>query len=129
MVEDYTLHMGPHRVVGRDGNYRRAAERQFGQYPGLGFTVHDLLTNGDRIALRFSEHGRSARMGSCAVWGGISTYRWDGERLTECWVEQDYYARRRQLDAGISNPVEPPAIDPWSSGPEAAEANCEAAVT
>jgi hypothetical protein len=49
-----------------------------------------------------------------SVWGGVSLYRWDGSRLTSCLVEQDYFARRRQLMTRVANPVETPAIDPWT---------------
>jgi hypothetical protein len=126
MVEDYLLRMGPHLVEGRDGPYRAATQRQYDQYPGLGFSVHQVVTNGERIALRFSEHGRSPARGS-AVWGGISMYRWDGSRLTECVVEQDYHSRRRQLREG-PNPVEAPALDPWTEGPQAADREAESVV-
>jgi hypothetical protein len=55
----------------------------------------------------------------------VSLYRWNGERLTECRVEQDYYARRSQLDSGIPNPVLPPGIDPWSDGDIPADQEAE----
>ena len=97
MIEEYELRMGAHRIVGRDGAYRDATQRQYDQYPGLGFTVHDIVTNGERVALRFSEHGHSIFQEADSVWGGVSLYRWDGSRLTSCLVEQDYFARRRQL--------------------------------
>jgi predicted ester cyclase len=128
MVDDYELRMGPHRVVGRDGAYRSATQRQYDQFPGLGFTVHDLMTNGDRVALRFSEHGRSVYRDADSVWEGISMYRWDGSRLLSCWVEQDYFARRRQLESGQPNPVEPPGMDPWSVTSSASNLTNEARV-
>lgn len=128
MVDDYVLRMGPHVIRGREEAYIPATERQYRQFPGLGFTVHDFLQNGDRCALRFSEHGRSVRRGTDAVWLGISLYRWDGTRLVECRVEQDYFSRRRQLAAGRPEPLPPPAVDPWTVPPGPTEAEAELTV-
>ena len=126
MVDDYRLHMGVHHLVGRDGAYKAAVQTQLDQFPTLGFTVHQILTNGERLALCFSEHGASRRHeGRQASWPGISTYRWDGVRLTECWVEQDYFARTRQLETGRSDGVEPPAVDPWAGEPVPADDGVE----
>jgi predicted ester cyclase len=127
MVDGYRLHMGVHELVGRDGSYAAAVQAQLDQFPTLGFTVHEIVTNGDRLAMRFSEHGSSVRHeGRQASWPGISTYRWDGDRLTECWVEQDYLARTRQLQTGRPDGVEPPAVDPWATEPVAADGAVEA---
>lgn len=114
MVEDYVLRMGAVTIRGRDDNYKAAVAKQYRQFPGLGMSVHDLLITQDRAAMHFSEYGRSTVTGTTAAWSGISMYRWDGDRLTECRVEQDYYSRRRQLHSGEPNPVEAPAHDPWT---------------
>ena len=77
---------------------------------------NEIICSGDRLALRFTEHGASARHdGARAAWGGIGLYRWDGQRLLENFVEQDYFARRRQLTDGAPDPVERPAIAPWDT--------------
>ncbi|MCF1592588.1 nuclear transport factor 2 family protein [Streptomyces muensis] len=116
MVDDYVLRMGEHEIHGRDTAYRAATQRQFDQFPGLGFTVHRLVTNGERLALVFTEHGASRRHGGrLAAWRGVSLYRWDGTRLLDCRVEQDYFARRRQLTDGVPDPVGAPGHDPWST--------------
>jgi hypothetical protein len=116
MEPDYTLRMGPHVVAGRDERYVPASRKQFTQFPGLCLTVHEIVTNGDRLAMRFSEHGRSVRHGGrAAVWAGIGLYRWNGRKLVENHVEQDYLARRRQLDTGRPGAVEPPALAPWDT--------------
>ncbi|MQA12667.1 MAG: nuclear transport factor 2 family protein [Pseudonocardiaceae bacterium] len=129
MEPGYVLHMGPHEVAGRDEAYKPAAAAQFRQFPGLGLTVHELVTSGDRLALRFSEHGASQRHGGrAAAWGGLGLYRWNGSRLTENFVEQDYLARRRQLDTGRCDPVEPPAVAPWDTAPAPADATAERVV-
>lgn len=128
MVDDYVLHMGQHRLAGRDGRYMEATAKQFQQYPGLSLTVHDLVVSEDRIAMHFTEHGRSAATGRLAAWSGISLYQWNGERLTECRVEQDYFARRGQLTGDTTDVILAPAIDPWSERPQRGSATTEGAV-
>lgn len=114
MEPDYLLRMGEHEVVGRDGAYAAATRRQMDQFPGLGLTVHEIWTSGERLAMRFSEHGASARHGGAvAAWSGIGLYSWNGERLTANNVEQDYLSRARQLGSGIALGVEAPTAAPW----------------
>ncbi|MEU6573416.1 nuclear transport factor 2 family protein [Streptomyces sp. NPDC046805] len=129
MVDDYVLRMGFHALRGRNEQYQPATQRQYRQYPTLGFTVHRLVTNGERAALHFTEHGRSMHGGGAAAWQGVSLYRWDGERLTECRVEQDYCSRRRQLDSGEPLPVASPGIDPWATEPMASDESAVATVS
>lgn len=118
MEPDYALRMGPHVLTGRDEVYLPAAQAQFRQFPGLGLTVHEIATNGERLAMRFSEHGASARHGGAvAAWRGLGLYAWNGTRLTSNLVEQDYLARRRQLACGVPDAVEPPAPAPWDTAP------------
>ena len=128
MIEDYVLHMGDVAIRGRDEAYKPATAKQYRQYPGLGFTVHSFMTNGDRAALIFSEHGRSVLTGQLSSWRGISLYRWDGTRLTECRVEQDYYGRRRQSEGGPAHAVPSPGIDPWVDSLRPASPSTEASI-
>ena len=122
MEADYLLRMGEHVVSGRDGAYATATRRQFEQFPGLGLTVHEIHTSGERLVMRFSEHGASVRhAGARAAWGGIALYSWNGSRLTANWVEQDYLSRAAQLASGVAHPVEPPAVAPWDTSPAAPE--------
>ena len=126
MEPDYTLRMGAHEVAGRDELYVPAAQRQFDQFPGLGLTVHELVTNGDRLAMRFTEHGASDRHGGAAAsWSGLGLYRWNGRKLTENWVEQDYQARRRQLSGDGPDPVAAPAVAPWDTAAVPADPGAE----
>jgi hypothetical protein len=115
MVPDYVLRMGENEIRGRDDQYVPATAKQYRQYPGLGFTVHDLVLGEDRAALHFTEHGRSTLLGGLAAWRGVSLYRWDGARLVECLVEQDYHARREQQRAGTPQPILAPGLDPWTA--------------
>lgn len=116
MEPGYVLRMGPHVVAGRDDAYVPAARAQFEQFPGLGLTVHEIVTDGTRLALRFSEHGASHRHdGAAATWTGLGLYRWNGTRLTDNSVEQDYLTRRRRLAAGEQGTVPAPAVAPWDT--------------
>jgi predicted ester cyclase len=129
MVPGYTLHMGTHDLTGRDEFYKPATQRQFDQFPGLVLTINEIITNGDRLCLRFSEHGASVRHEKRrAAWSGIGLYKWDGERLLENYVEQDYYSRRSQLASGRPVDVEAPATAPWDTMPQPADEGAEALV-
>ena len=129
MADNYTFHMGEHTFTGREEAYKPAAERQFKAYPGLGFAVHDFFSNGDRCAMVFSEFGFSTQHQAYTAWHGVSLYRWNGERLTECRIEQDYYGRRRQLSSKVPDPVSRPAYAPWTRPVEATNPANEQIVT
>jgi hypothetical protein len=129
MEPDYLLRMGDHHVRGRDGEYHAATAKQMDQFPNLCLTVHEIATSGERLVMRFSEHGRSRLHddGACA-WGGIGLYAWNGSKLVANHVEQDYMARRRQLGTGVPDRVDHPALAPWNTRAEAPDADAEAAV-
>ena len=129
MADDYVFYMGEHRFQGREEAYKPAADRQFQAYPGLGFTVHDFFSNGERCAMFFSEHGHSKQYDTNTAWHGVSLYRWNGERLTECRIEQDYYGRRRQLTSKAPDPIASPAHAPWTRPVKPANAANERLVT
>lgn len=121
MHPDFLLYMGGHELGPRDDIYVPAVAKQMEQFPGLCMTANEVMCNGDRLALRFSQHGASVRHnGGRAAWSGIGLYFWDGERLTANWALEDYFARRRQLAEGQSNQLEPPAVAPWDERAEAA---------
>ena len=128
-VDDYTVNIGGVALV-RDESYGPAVSALYEQAPGLGLVVHELVLNGDRLAMRFSEHAAMPRKdGSLGLtcWRGIGLYAWDGERLTSNWVEQDFLSRRRQLASGEPDALEPPHLDPWmTTQPVAADLDAEA---
>ncbi|MDQ4118591.1 MAG: ester cyclase [Actinomycetota bacterium] len=129
MEPDYTLRMGRHVVAGRDDAYIPASRKQFTQFPGLGLTVHEIVTDGTRLAMRFSEHGASVRHGGAAAsWTGLGLYRWNGRRLVDNSVEQDYQSRRRQLAGGPPDPVAAPAVAPWDTAAVPADPAAERVV-
>ncbi|MFN8023744.1 MAG: ester cyclase [Acidimicrobiales bacterium] len=116
MEPDYMLHTMGFTLAGRDEAYAPAVTQVFTEYPGLGLVVHEFVLNGDRLCMRFSEHGAAAQHdGRLTAWRGIGLYRWNGTRLVENWVEQDYLARDRQLATGVPNPLDRPHLDPWTT--------------
>jgi hypothetical protein len=114
MEPDYVLHTMGFTLRGRDTAYAPAVTKVFEEFPGLGLVVHELVLNGDRLCMRFSEHGAAAEHANrLTAWRGIGLYKWNGKRLVENYVEQDYAARARQLATGRPNPLDPPHLDPW----------------
>ena len=114
MEPDYVLHTMGFTLNGRDTAYSPAVTRVFQEFPGLGLAVHELVLNGDRLCMRFSEHGAAAEHDNrLTAWRGIGLYKWNGRRLVENYVEQDYASRDRQLATGQPNPLDVPHLDPW----------------
>lgn len=115
MTDDYAVNICRQKLLRSEG-YQASVEKLFAEAPGLGLTVHQFYCNGDRLAMRFSEHACwRGRGDALSTWRGFSTYTWDGERLTSCWVEQDFHSRERQILSGEPYTPEAPAIDPWMS--------------
>jgi predicted ester cyclase len=113
MSPDYVVHISGFDLP-RDAAYKPAVKRVFARFPGLQLQVHELVTNGARLAMRFSEHGAAVDAGGrFAAWGGIGLYRWNGAQLLENFVEQDFLAQEEQLASGVPAPLEPPHLDPW----------------
>ena len=128
LSEDYVLRIGGFLLGPREA-YVPATLAQLARYPGLCVTTHSLVTDGTHVAIGFSEHGASARLaGRAAAWTGISVFRSDGAALDACWAEEDYAARRRQLDGGSCDPVSPPAAAPWDELPRPADPAAEQVV-
>lgn len=125
MVEDYVLHMGFHKVRGRDTVYFDATASLMAQYPGLMLTVHEIATSGERLMMRFTEHGRRRKDGMFCSWGGIALYRWNGTQLLHCSVEQDYWSRRRQIETGQVDPIDAPTAAPWRQDAQAPSPDAE----
>lgn len=127
MTPDYRVHIGETELVGLDA-YAVGTVGQLQQFPGLTLTVHDLITDGDRLALVFTEHAAFAKTGAVAAWAGVALFRWDGTRLTENWTQEDYYARRRQLAGTAPDVIRPPIAAPWTTVPAPSAPTAESAV-
>jgi predicted ester cyclase len=129
MEPDYVLYMGGSNLGPRDDGYIPAVVRQLEMFPGLGMTVNEIILNGDRLAMRFSQHGASVRHeGRQAAWSGIGLYRWNGAKLTSNFAIEDYYARKQQLATGASALVESPAVAPWDARVQPSNAQAESPV-
>jgi hypothetical protein len=114
LAPDYVLHVGGQAISGRDEAYIPASKVAYQRFPYLGVAIHEIVTNGEFMAARISEHGASVRHGMRkAVWRGVGVWTWNGRQLTEAWVELDLLACRAQLASGEPAVLEPPAIDPW----------------
>jgi predicted ester cyclase len=125
----YRLTIGGHVLDGREKSYRPAIASLFDQFPGLCVTVHDVMLAPDAVALRFTEHGVSAKQpGGAAAWAGVALFRIEDGRLHCGWAEEDYLARKRQLKTGRCDPIGPPHAAPWDARCEAADASTEEAV-
>jgi hypothetical protein len=114
MEPDYVVHISGFDLT-RDESYGPAVTDLFQRAPGLGLVVHELILNGDRLCMRFSEHASMPTDDGrrLACWRGIGLYKWNGRRLTENYVEQDYLAMHEQLTTGVPHALEPPHLDPW----------------
>ncbi|MGH7804968.1 MAG: ester cyclase, partial [Candidatus Binatia bacterium] len=113
MEPGYQVHISGWALE-RDAMYKPAVESIFARFPGLCLAIHEIVTNGDRLAMRFSEHSADVE-GRLCCWAGIALYRWNGTKLTECRVEQDFLGQRRQLASLEPDPLEPPHLDPWTT--------------
>jgi hypothetical protein len=114
MEPDYVVHISGFDLT-RDESYGPAVTDLFQRAPGLGLVVHELVLNGDRLCMRFSEHASMPTDDGrrLACWRGIGLYKWNGRRLTENYVEQDYLAMHEQLTTGVPHALEAPHLDPW----------------
>ena len=128
MDPDYVVHIGGFDLP-LDRLYKPTVANLFERAPGLGLVVHELVLNGDRLCMSFSEHAAMPVDGGTAnaCWRGIGLYQWNGTRLTENWVEQDHLAMQVQLAEGVPQELEPPHLDPWvGTQPVAPDAAAEA---
>ena len=126
IAADYALSIGDVIFAGRDDAWLPAVDAQFRAWPGMGMTVHRTLAGDGWAAVWFSEHGQSG--GRQAVWSGVGIYRGDGQRLTGCIAQEDYYTRRRQVKDGRADTPDRPALAPWDTPPAPANPAAEARV-
>jgi hypothetical protein len=126
IVPSYALEIGDHIFAGRDDQWLPAVDQQMQAFPGMGMTVHQVVSADDRVAVYFSEHGASN--GRMAVWSGVGIYRSNGQHLTGCIAQEDYMTRQRQLKSGVADAVEAPAVSPWDTVPKSSNPVAEAVV-
>ncbi len=126
MEPDYRIHIGGETLGFTE--YTEMVEGAYARFPDLTLSVHGLHSNGEQLAMQFSETATSVKHGVTATWHGISLYRRGANgKLAECWVEQDFAGRLAQLRSGNGRPPDPAHPDPWSQplrsiNPDAEEA-------
>ena len=130
IVPTYALEIGDYVFDGRDTQWLPAVQQQMDTFPGMGMTVHQVVTSHDRVAVYFSEHGTcdSANTRRTAVWSGVGIYRSNGFQLTGCIAQEDYTTRQRQLKSAQTDPVESPSPNPWDTLPLPPNPSAEASV-
>lgn len=129
IAPDYALQIGDTTFAGRDEQWLPAVARQMETFPGLGMTVHQILAGRDRVAVLFTQHGASGGSGGrVACWSGVAIYRGDGETLSGCVAQEDYFTRQRQLKSGVADAIDAPAAAPWDTPVLPADAQAEAVV-
>ena len=113
MADEYCLSICSVELGPRDSGYLPATVAQLDQFPGLCVTAHDVVIGRDAVALRFTEHGVSAREQRTSSWGGITLFRIADGQLVRGWAEEDYFARKLQLRSGEVNLISAPHPAPW----------------
>jgi hypothetical protein len=125
MTDEYEVNIGGIVLPGL-ASYVPATMGQLEDFVGLNITVHELFTNGSEIVLRFTEHGASIKAGgNQAAWRGIALFWTDSRRLIRNATEEDYTSRRRQLTGTSPDPIDGPAVAPWSTMSASASAAAE----
>ncbi|CAN5202866.1 hypothetical protein BH09ACT10_BH09ACT10_08450 [soil metagenome] len=128
LAKDYAAMVGPLVLDGRDA-YVEAVMGQLRNYPGLGLTIHQAMSNGTHAAVHFTEHGAALhKNGAEASWTGIALFETANSQIVACWAEEDYASRSRQLASGTPDVVGAPATAPWDGVETAANPAAEALV-
>ena len=127
ILPSYALEIGDYVFAGRDEQWLPAVDQQMQAFPGMGMTVHQVVSTQDRVAVYFSEHG--ATKGRMAVWSGVGIYRSNGQQLTGCIAQEDYMTRQRQLKSGVCDAVEAPGVSPWDTQTLGSNPGAEAVVS
>jgi predicted ester cyclase len=76
-------------------------------FPNLRLTVEEMVSEGDRVSVRFTARGTHQGefwgvppTGSRVAWEVISIVRVAGGKIAERWSQSDVAGLRRQLDDG-----------------------------
>ena len=123
MSAEYRVEIGGIVLSGL-AEYVPATLQQLRQFPGLEIVVHEVISNGAQMALRFTEHGGSTQ-GNYAGWQGIALFWSDGSVLVRNVTEEDYTSRRRQLGSGAPDLLDDALFEPWLTKPQAPNPEAE----
>jgi acetyl esterase len=111
-AEDMVWHGGSMGTFeGRDAYKAFAAANTSGAWDDMHLEVHDVITRGDKVVLRFTNAGTNVgpfmgapATGKRAEWLGVGIYTVRDGRIAEAWFAEDLLATLLQLDA-----IAPPA--------------------
>jgi steroid delta-isomerase-like uncharacterized protein len=106
LADDYTAYYGAEGKahVGRDA-YVRACKFLRGSFPDVNITIEDLVAEGDKIVMRYTERGTLTggpflgidAGGQAYAKPGTTVYRVADGRLAESWGVEDTLGWFRQL--------------------------------
>jgi predicted ester cyclase len=103
---DVVAHAPEGDLQGVDAGPKASVKLLRGAFPDIQFKVDDLIAEGDRVAARFSAHGRHegdfmgiAPTERSVSFNGIYVYRLSGGRIAEVWVSLDALGLMAQLGA------------------------------
>jgi steroid delta-isomerase-like uncharacterized protein len=90
-------------VRGPDG-IRQNVTRFITAFPDLHLTIEDMIAEGDKVVMRFTSRGTQrgeflgiAPTGKRVTVTGTGTYRMEGGKIKEGWVNQDLFGLLQQL--------------------------------
>jgi steroid delta-isomerase-like uncharacterized protein len=95
----------PDQVAGREG-FKQAVRLVHGAFPGIHYTVDDMIAEGDRVATRWTLRGTHAGeflgvppSGNQVTVTGINVLRFANGQIVECWETWDRLGMLQQLGA------------------------------
>jgi len=107
---DYVHHDPAEPEVRGLEDYKRYVAYVQSRYPGLQFTIDDMLAEGDKVVARYTWRatdtvGRPDRppTGKQVTMTGISIYRLAGAQIAEMWTNWDALGYQQQLSEKEAN--------------------------
>lgn len=102
-------------VTGRE-DLRQAVLGISAAFPDFQVTITDMIAEGDRVAKRFvfsgthrGEYGGLPATGRHLEATGVCVYRFEGDKVAECWWNRDALGMMRQLGLELAPAVSTPA--------------------
>ena len=103
LTEDCALVRDGAEVRGREA-FKRVLAQLYRAIPDLEYRIDDVVSSGDKIAIRWEGHGTHRReylgiapTGSAMSYGGITFFEMRGDRIARAWVSTNLLERLRSL--------------------------------
>jgi predicted ester cyclase len=86
LAEDYVFYTGPRMAAaGRSlADYKERCRARFAAMPDFRATVEDMVAEGDKVAVRFTQLG--TQEGKRITVSGICIIRFAKDKMVECWI-------------------------------------------